>query len=225
MSLLAITTDRFEVVAPAYADVGLDPVPLPCIRAESAAEAVLEEARRAALGADLLIVTSARTVELLWPQSPMPPVEVAAVGETTAAAIALRGGRTVLVGRSGLAALTEAAADRLASTRVVFPHGSGADAAALTALRIQARHLLEFDVYVTVPVAPGRTTVEAVVFASPSAVNGWLLSRDLRGLVVGVIGPTTCKTVSGHRPPDVVAPDPSHQALARAMASYLEVEA
>ena len=65
--------------------------------------------------------------------------------------------------------------------------------------------------------------MRAAVFASPSAVAGWLLSRDFDGLVVGVIGPTTWKAVARVRLPDVLASQPTHQTLAQALASYLEV--
>jgi uroporphyrinogen-III synthase len=65
--------------------------------------------------------------------------------------------------------------------------------------------------------------VHAVVFASPSAVTGWLLARDFEDVVVGVIGPTTQAAVGRHRIPDVIAPEPSHHSLARALTSYLEV--
>ncbi len=37
--------------------------------------------------ADLLLITSVRTLDLLWPDGSMPAVEVAAVGERTAAAV------------------------------------------------------------------------------------------------------------------------------------------
>lgn len=223
MIWVAITTDRFEGVAPAFRRLGLDPVWLPCIRVEPAPAPELTRAREAASLAELLLISSVRTVDLLWPNGSMPAVEVAAVGESTAAAVVARGGRVVVSGRSGLAELANQASDRLASCRVVFPHAVGSDPVAMETLREQATDLREFEVYRTVPVAPESTEVRAVAFASPSAVKGWLLSRDFEGLVVGVIGPTTWEAVARERPPEVVAPQPSHQALARALASYLEV--
>ncbi|MEX0865387.1 MAG: uroporphyrinogen-III synthase [Acidimicrobiia bacterium] len=220
---MAITTDRFEAVAHPYALLGLEPVATPCIRFDGAGEDVLDRAREAASRAGLLLITSTRTIELLWPEQPMPDVAVAAVGERTAATVEAAGGRVVLTGTSGLAGLIEVAAERLTGARVVFPHAVGSDPVALELLRGLAPGLDEHEVYRTVPLAPEPTVVDAVAFASPVAVEGWLLARSFDKLVVGVIGSTTGTAVARHRPPDVVAPEPSHAALARALMSYLEV--
>lgn len=221
---MAITTDHFDLAAPPYAALGLDPVPVPCIRVERAEDEVLASARAAASGADLILISSARTVELLWPDRAMPGVDVAAVGTVTAEAVAVAGGKVVATGHSGLAGLVETIADRLSRARVVHPHGSRSDPVALQRLRGLAPTLDECVVYRTVPIAPASTPVDAVVFASPSAVEGWLLTRDFDSLVVGVIGRTTGAVAARHRPPDVIAPEPSHPALARALISYLEVK-
>ena len=66
------------------------------------------------------------------------------------------------------------------------------------------------------------TPVEAISFASPSAVQGWLITRDLDDVVVGVIGQTTAAAVARIRPPDAVATRPSHKALALALTDHLE---
>jgi len=220
---VAITTDRFDLAAPPYAALGLDPVSVPCIRFEPADTEVLASARAAASDADLILITSARTVELLWPDRDMPGVDVAAVGKGTADAAADAGGKVVATGNSGLAGLVEAIADRLPRARVVHPQGSRSDPAAQERLRALAPTLDEYVVYRTVPIAPESTLVDGVVFASPSAVAGWLLTRDFEQLVVGVIGSTTGAAVARHRLPDVIASEPSHPALARALNSYLEV--
>ncbi|MEX2653255.1 MAG: uroporphyrinogen-III synthase [Acidimicrobiia bacterium] len=223
MIRVAITTDRFQSAAPAFSRLGLEPVGLPCIRVEPSDLGVLAQAREAASLADLLVITSVRTLDLLWPDGSMPAVEVGAVGASTAAAVVARGGRVVMLGRSGLADLAEQTPDRLVSSRVVFPHAAGPDQVAVEVLRERAADFREFEVYHSVPVAPGSAPVEAAAFASPSAVKGWLLSRALDGIAVGVIGPTTREALARHRPPDVVAARPSHQSLAQALASYLEV--
>ncbi|HWL48713.1 MAG TPA: uroporphyrinogen-III synthase [Acidimicrobiia bacterium] len=222
MTRVAITTDRFDSVSSAYALRGLEPVPLSCLRVEPAGDEALTDAREAAADADLLVVTSPRTVSLLWPEQEMPEVEVAAVGESTAAAVAGSGGRVVAAGRAGLMGLIEIVADRLRGSRVVFPHAGGSDLAASQRLRELTGRLEEHVIYRTVPVAPAMTHVEAISFASPSAVQGWLVTRDLRDLVVGVIGTTTAAAVARIRPPDVVAARPSHKALALALTDYLE---
>jgi uroporphyrinogen-III synthase len=231
MTRVAITSDRFESAEVPFRRAGLEPVALPCIRIEPAGADVLSEARKAAVGCDLLLITSARTVALLWPES-MPSSPVAAVGERTAAAVRARGGRLVLSGREGLAEVVQRVGAKLETSGVVFPHGGGSSMdpvtsvqEALEALRQKAVQLTEFEVYRTTSVAPGADSVSAVAFSSPSAVAGWRLSRSFDSLVIGVIGSTTRLAVSAHRPPEVVAPEPSHHALARAMASFLEVSA
>ena len=223
MTRVAITTDRFDLAAPAYTDVGLDPVPVPCIQIEPADTEVLASARSAASEADLILITSARTIEQLWPDRSMPAVDVAAVGSATADAIATAGGKVVATGNSGLAGLVETISDRLPSARMVYPHAEASDPVAVERLRALAPTLDEFVVYRTIPIAPASTLVDAVVFTSPSAVAGWLLTRDFEQLVVGVIGSTTGAAVARHRLPDVIASEPSHPALARALNSHLEV--
>ena len=224
MIRVAITTDRFEEGALPFRRLGLEPVWLPCIRLERADDTVLARAREAASSAELLLISSPRTLDLLWPEGAMPAVDVAAVGDRTAAAVEARGGRVILSGRSGLTDLVAQTADRLASRRVVFPHAAGADPAALERIREQATNFHEFEIYRTVAVAPPDSTqVQAAVFGSSSAVDGWLLSRDFDRLVVGVIGPTTWEAVARHRPPEVVAAQPTFEALAYSLSSYLEV--
>ncbi|MGH8913509.1 MAG: uroporphyrinogen-III synthase, partial [Acidimicrobiia bacterium] len=194
----------------------------PCVRVDPAGDEVLARIRSATADADLLLISSARVLDLLWPRSPMPDVPVAVVGKRTASAVTDHGGRVAFTGTSGLAALL-GDIDFSGSTRVVFPHAAGSDRGAIEALRRQAPVFRDFVAYRSVPLAPPPTEVEAVAFSSPSAIDGWLLSRTLDGLVVGVIGPTTAAALARHRAPDVVAPQPSHELMARAMASYLEV--
>ena len=233
MTRVAITTDRFESAGRPFRRFGLEPVALPCIRIEPAGADVLAEARRAAAACDLLVITSVRSVDLLWPDS-IPNSPVAAVGERTAAAVTARGGRVVVAGRAGLDDVIERLDNLLEGAGVVFPHAGGfwsnpdTSPALLTAvesLRGRAASLTEFEVYRTTSLPPGADEVAAVAFSSPSAVAGWHLSRSFDSLVIGVIGSTTRLAVSVHRKPEVVAPLPSHDALARAMASYLEVSA
>jgi uroporphyrinogen-III synthase len=221
---VAITTDRFETVAPHFTLCGLDPVPVPSVRLVPGERVTLERARAASADAGLLVITSARTIALLWPESPMPEVPVAAVGDETASAVSAAGGRVVVTGRGGLAGLVESAARHLATADVVFPHGTGSDPVAISTLRSMSRVLEDHVVYRMAPTAPEATAVEAVVFGSPSAVEGWALTREFEGLVVGVIGNSTAGAVSRHRPPDLVAPRPSYPALARALGSHLEVK-
>ena len=221
---VAVTTDRFDRVAPLYREARLDPIWLPCVKVEPAHADVLVRAREVTARAGVIILSSARTVDWLWPQGPAPAVDVIAVGSATASAIKRRGGRVFLTGNSGLAELATKASTRLAADNVVFPRSADSDPDALRIIRELAPHLLEFEVYRTRSIAPARAEVQAVAFASPSAVEGWYLARNLEGLVVGVIGPTTAAAVSHHRRPDVLASSPSHRTLAQALASHMEVK-
>lgn len=223
MTRVAITTDRFDAVAPEYSGLGLEPVAVPCVDVVAAGEEVLARAREAVSDADLVLITSARTVDLLWPQGAMGGTGAVTVGGASAAAVEAAGGRVVLTGRSGLADLVDGAGNVLRGARVVFPHAAGTDPGLVARLRGLVTDLEEQVIYRAVPVAPEQTPVDAVVFASPSAVTGWLLARDFDGVVVGVIGPTTQAAVARYRLPEVVASEPSHHSLARALTSYLEV--
>jgi uroporphyrinogen-III synthase len=221
---VALTTDRFDRVAPLYVAAGLDPISLPCVKVTPASDDVLARARAAAASADIMILSSPRTIDWLWPERPLPSVDVIAVGTATASAVTERGGRVVLTGNSGLARLATGASTLLGKNRVVFPRSADSDPGALRVIRQLAPSLLEFEVYRTQPIAPRNIQVRSVAFASPSAVAGWHVARNLFGLVVGVIGATTSAAVSRHRPPDVIASSPSHWALARALASHMEVK-
>ncbi|HJU80944.1 MAG TPA: uroporphyrinogen-III synthase [Acidimicrobiia bacterium] len=221
---VALTTDRFDGVAPLYVAAGLDPISLPCVKVEPASEDVLARAREAVASADIMILSSARTINWLWPGGPLPSVDVVAVGRATASAVTKRGGRVVLTGDSGLAKLADTASALLAKNRVVFPRSAASDPGSLRLIRQLAPDLVEFEVYRMQAVAPENNEVRAVAFASPSAVVGWHFARNLVGLVVGVIGPATAAAVSRYRPPDVVASSPSHRALAKALASHMEVK-
>jgi uroporphyrinogen-III synthase len=129
-----------------------------------------------------------------------------------------------VIGRSGLLDLVEAIAERARRARVVFPHAGGTDLAATTRLREVAGAIEEHVVYRTAPFPALTTAVEAAAFASPSAVQGWLMTRNLDEVVVGVIGQTTEAAVARHRPPDIVAPRPAHKSLAAALNDHLEAK-
>ena len=222
MKRVAITTDRFDVAAPWFAARGLLPVRLPCIRVETAPDEVLGQARAEAESADLLLITSSRTVDLLWGDEPIPDVPVAAVGESTAAAVEEAGGHVRFVGSAGLRLLAAEMRRELPLGRIVFPRAANSDPDPLRQIRSEGTEIVPFDVYRTVPIAPGRDPVDAVAFASPSAVEGGRLARRLDGLVVGAIGHTTAVAVTEHRPV-VIPARPSHRALAEALAQFLEV--
>lgn len=223
MIRVGITTDRYGQVAPHFEAVGLTPVPTACVRMEPASDSEIDDARISVSNSDLALITSARTVSLLWPDGDMPAIDVAAVGESTARSVTAAGGHVVIVGTGGLGGLVDMLVDRVEGLRVKLVHAAGADELAVERLRSLAPGLEELIVYRMVPVGPPATLVEAVVFGSPSAVEGWHINRRLAGLVTGVIGATTAEAIDRYRKPDVVAPRPSFRALATAMGSFLEV--
>lgn len=220
---VAVTTaaDRAGALSAALGDEGLEPVELPCIRVEEADPDVLRRARKAAEGADLLLLTSMRSIDILWPEDGFPRTEVAAVGGATAERASSRGGRVVASGTGGAARLIGML--DLAGKTVAYPHAAGTDPGVLAALQAGAGRVVALPVYRTVPIGPAGDPVDGAAFASPSAVLGWTMTRSLAELVVGAIGPTTAAALEArHRAPDVVAFPPSFRSLARELARHLE---
>ena len=201
---------------------GLRPVRLPCIAVHPSDPADLEALRDEADSADWIVATSPRTVEITWPDGGMPPVPVAAVGPRTAAAVTAAGGTVGLVGERDARSLVDAIAGRLPGRKVVFPHGRLADPATAEALARAGAEVTAIVAYDTVPVAPGLGEVDAVIFGSPSAVEGWSLSRPLTGVTVAVLGGTTAAAVrdrGGH--PDVMPARPGFGAVVEALTGHL----
>lgn len=217
---LTTTANRAAELAPIARAHGLRPVVLPCIEVAPARESVLEKARRSAAGSHWLLVTSARTVDLLWPDGHFPDVEVAAVGSRTAAAVARAGGAVSLMGDSDSSSLTSDLAPLVENAAVCFPHGSGADLSKVMQLEQAGGTVSTWEIYATQPVPPALDPVDAVAFGSPSAVAGWSLSRGFAGVVVGAIGETTSAAVAdlGHDP-HVVANQPDYEELLRRLST------
>jgi uroporphyrinogen-III synthase len=152
-------------------------------------------------------------------------VETAVVGTSTRSSVEAAGGTVTIVGDAGLARLAELLAGRVEGRRVVIAHAERSDPEAMRRLREAVPDLEEHLVYRTVSIPPAGDRVDVVAFASPSAVSGWALSRRFDEVVVGVIGDTTAAAMARHRMADVVADRPTHPALARAIASFMEVNA
>jgi uroporphyrinogen-III synthase len=219
---LTTTADRAQVIGPSLRRDGLEPVSLPCIEVTSAEAPVLESARRAVASCDLLVLTSTRVVEVLWPGGDMPPVPVAVVGAATAGAVTEAGGTVTFVGSDGGADLIAGIADSVNGKDLVFPHGSGADPATIERLRAAGANVTAPIVYETMPIAPGDAGVDGVVFASPTAVAGWHLSRTLDDLIVGAIGETTASALrTMGSSPHVIPETPSFHRLVDLVASEL----
>lgn len=204
---LTTTTDRASGLFSVALAHGLRPISLPCIEVTTASESILGQARLEIARSDWLVVTSARTVEILWPEGNLPAVEVAAVGRQTATAVARAGGKVSLVGDSGAAELVVSLAGRVAGRYVHFPHGRGANLSNVNALQDAGAMVSTLEVYATTPVPPNSEPVDAAAFGSPSAVEGWFKSRDLEGIVVAAIGGSTSAALADRGHPADIVPD------------------
>ncbi len=222
---IAVTTsaDSTErLVAPLVA-LGIEPVVLPCIRIEPAPDATLADLRAAAVSADWLFVTSARTVQVTWPDGRLPSGRFAAVGPATAAAISDAGGHVALIGDGGAAELAAALAPLVDGATVVYPAARGADDATAGTLCDAGATVITDAAYVSVPIAPGDDAVDGAVFGSPSAVEGWLRRRTLTELdVVAAMGPTTAAVlIANGRIPEIVPSPPRLDDIVAALASLV----
>jgi len=204
--------------------VGLRPVWLPCVEIAPVPEETLRRVRRVATDVDWILVTSARAVQVVWPHGGMPPVPVAAVGPTTARAVAAAGGDAQLVGSDGAAALVERLGRRAADATVLFPRAAQVAADVVGLLEGHRCRVLSEVVYTTRPIPPpSQPPVEAATFASPSAVDGWTRTRPLAGIVRAALGSTTADALAAAGyPADVVAPVPRPVSLADALYRHLE---
>jgi uroporphyrinogen-III synthase len=219
---LTTTRDRGLGLAGTVAALGLDPVIVPCIEVTAASEAVIGAARLEAERSDWLILTSPRTVGLLWPGMAMPETNVAVVGQPTAQAVRDAGGRVAVVGDGGATELAQRISPKTSGLSVFFPHAAGADSTTIDVLEDSGATVRTSVVYDTRSIAPPDDAVDAVVFASPSAVTGWFISRDVEGVATGVIGETTAAELAGRgHTYDVVAPHPSMDELIRLIARHL----
>lgn len=219
MRRVAITTatERAGRVARSFSTVGLDPVLLPCIETRAAERPVLAAVRQLADRADLIVLTSATTVPLVWGDA-APLAPVAAVGAVTASAVRDRGGMVAYVGHGTGRDLAEAIS--LEGVRVVFPHAEGVDPEVVRILEERAEELDHRTVYRSVPIVPGGDPVDMVAFGSPSAVEGWRMSRTFDDVRIGVIGPRTAVAVERHGGiVHVIAEVPRFDALAEAFRS------
>lgn len=194
MTRVALTTspDRVTIAAARLRGLGHEPVILPCIEVKPASTGRVTQIRNLASSCDVILLTSPRAVEAVWARHEMPPTPVIAVGETTAATARTRGGNVTVVGEGDLESLLSSV--HLADHTVLYPCSTRVDT------EDRERALMQRDAepvilpaYVVTPVAPGDDEVDVAVFASPSAVDGWLESRPLEGLSTVAIGPTTGK--------------------------------
>ncbi len=224
MLRVAVTTtaDTADRIADLVRTERLQPVMLPCICIVAAPPEALRLFRSAAGDADWIVVTSPRAVQVTWPEGGMPSVPVAAVGPAAASAATRAGGRVEVTGKTGAGGLLDTLRPLLSGKRVAFPHAHGADPATNAGLQAAGADVMAESVYETTPIAPGDDHVDAVIFGSPSAVEGWSRSRRLDRLVVAAMGATTATALidRGH-PPHVIPDRPSVENLVTALTHYL----
>ncbi len=224
MLRVAVTTtaDTAHRVAYLLRSAGLEPVTLPCIRIVASAPKVLQRLRSFARDADWIVVTSPRAVHVTWPDGGMLSVPVAAVGPAAASAATRAGGSVEVTGEAGAASLLEALRPLVRGKQVAFPHARSVDPAIVAGLRAAGAEVVAEPVYDTVPTAPDADAVDAVIFGSPSAVEGWCRSRHLDGLVIVGMGATTGSALiaRGH-PPHVIPDQPGFENLVTALTQHL----
>ena len=219
---LTTTPERVARLADLIERRGLLPVAMSTIAIANADPEILEKARSMATTADWIVVTSSRAVEAVWPDGGMPAVHVAAVGPATAEAVADAGGRVSVVGEHGSAELLADLTGSLGGRRVFFPHAADANPATERLLVEAEAEVDAIPVYETLPVPPPAGPVDAVVFGSPSAIEGWCLGRDLTGVVIGAIGETTrAALVERGYEADVMPPNPDYDLLIEMLADHL----
>lgn len=207
-------------------DAGLEPVALPCIEIEARPEEDLAAVRSQCEDASLLFVTSARTVDVLWPTGGAPPVPVAAVGQKTAERVTESGGHVTFVGNRGSLTLANAIARENFTGPIVFPRGARSNPEAVDAMRSAGLTVIDLAVYDTRTIAPPNKFVDAVMFGSPTAVTGWLMGRSLDGMVVGAVGETTARCLAEvGLGADLIAGIPSYKRLAEELAKLVKVRA
>lgn len=202
--------------------VGLRPVTLPCVRIQMADHADLARARAAIEEAELVVLTSSRAVDVLWPEGPIPSTPVAMLTPAGAARIEERGGRVAHTGTGNPSDFTAYLVRRAAGKRIAYPHDERVDPRLIVSLADAAGDLITVAVYGWVPTAPGLDSVEAAVFESPMAVEGWTRARTLSGITVAAIGPATAATLRRYgRGPDILVRRPRFEMLAGILANAL----
>ncbi|HJR92681.1 MAG TPA: uroporphyrinogen-III synthase [Acidimicrobiia bacterium] len=219
---LTTTAERAGDLVETVEAHGLEAVLLPCIEVTVAPSATLETVRAAANQADWLVFTSARAVTSIWPEGGMPDVPALVVGAGTGEAVRKGGGSVSIQGEGGAGDLLDRHSEPLAGKKVLFAHGASADPSTLHRLEAMAAEVTALAVYETRSVPPGSDPVDVALFASPSAVGGWAISRRFDDVILAAIGATTAAalTSQGH-PPHIVSPRPDHHPMIQTVARHL----
>jgi uroporphyrinogen III methyltransferase/synthase len=217
--------EQADRMAAALSEAGARVVELPAVQIDDPADggAAVRRAAAGVGGYQWVAFTSANAVRRFVPLLPdaraLAGVGLAAVGRSTADALAAYRLRADLVpDREGAGAPGEAPGDPAGTAgalaaafpdpppggRVLFPRAEGARPTLPEGLRAKGWEVDEVVAYRTVAAPPpaaaavdAASAADSVVFASPSAVEAYLASRDDRGELLPVpplvacIGPTT----------------------------------
>jgi uroporphyrinogen-III synthase len=133
-----------------------------------------------------------------------------------------RGGRVTHVGTGNPSDFTAYLIRHAAGRRVAYPHIEGVDPRIVSSLADAAAELVAVAVYGWIPVAPALDHVDAAVFESSLAVEGWMETRDFAGVVVAAIGPATAAALRRHgHGPDILIRRPHFGVLAETLAGAL----
>lgn len=199
---------------------GFDAVECPLIASVPLGTLVLD-----LTGYDWVAFTSATAVDMLFrgvrDARSFGGTKVAAVGEATASRLRARGIEPDVIGTAGGAALGEVIAGP--PSCVLLPQAEGARPELADTLRARGFDVEELALYRTVA-APldeaaraALATVDAVVFASPSAISAWQ-NHGLDPPAVAIcIGPTTAAAAQAQGFPVVTADEPTAPAMAAAV--------
>jgi uroporphyrinogen-III synthase len=170
----------------------------------------------------LVVLTSSRAFDVLWPEGPIPGTPIAMLTAAGAARVEERGGRVAHVGTGNPSDFTAYLIRKAAGQRVAYPHGEGVDPRVVVSLADAAGDLVAVAVYGWIPMAPMLDPVEAAVFESSLAVEGWMEARDLSGIIAAAIGPATAAGLRRHgRGPDILVRRPHFEMLAETLAGAL----
>jgi uroporphyrinogen-III synthase len=221
---------------------GAVPVLFPTIAIRPARDVTaLDAALREAARYDWLVFTSANAVSHVWDRfaalggATLPPtVRIAAVGPTTARALADRGAAVSAIPDAYRGSEVAGALGTLTGRRVLLPRADIGRDETVEALRAAGAEVVAVTAYHTIPAEPDpaglaalRSGVDAVTFTAPSTVRNFaLLLADeaaplLRRTTVACIGPSTADAVAslGLAPP-LTAAAATAPGLVAALAAY-----
>lgn len=192
---ITVPVDGFADAARPFTDLGFTVESIPCVGITPVSADELAEIRSLAVSVDRVMATSPRVVRSVWTDD-APDTPFVSVGRATAEAVEQAGGRSILVGDAGSDRLVDLLVDSGWTGRLLFPHSDQADRRVLDRLAAARIEIFARVAYRSTAIAPTDSAVDAVAFASPSAVAGWCMKRDLENLTIAAIGPTTAEAVT-----------------------------